>query len=289
MASPRIYADFQNLDDLNRLRLTSAGTAVDLERQGLQLAEGQRLTFYMDDANEEGRPDELRIEGRVQYDAGSRCWVAAVDWATVYHASDVQAQQDQGAMQVDESSHKGEGSSTFPGVMLCLFGVALLGLAGWLFWESYFALRSGSWPQAEGRIQSSQVVEELRTRSGKQYRIQVRYTYTVDGKTYTGDRFNNRGNYLEGEQGARTAAAGYPPGARCKVSYNPSDPAESVIDSTVTWHTWGKLVLAVIALLLGPGALYLGWREFKPKGGQRTNGDRQSDTGSGLELAEGSS
>ena len=35
MSAPKVYADFQNLDDVNRLRLTCAGTHRDLERQQL--------------------------------------------------------------------------------------------------------------------------------------------------------------------------------------------------------------------------------------------------------------
>jgi hypothetical protein len=34
---PRVYADFQNLDDLHRLRLTCAGTVRDVERQDIEL------------------------------------------------------------------------------------------------------------------------------------------------------------------------------------------------------------------------------------------------------------
>ena len=40
MAHPRVYADFQNLDDENRLRLTCAGTRQDLERHAIELREG---------------------------------------------------------------------------------------------------------------------------------------------------------------------------------------------------------------------------------------------------------
>src|SRR2546425_12436881 len=54
MDAPRIYADFQNMDDFNRLRLTSAGTLQDLERQGIQLQEGLLLTLYTDDAAQGG-------------------------------------------------------------------------------------------------------------------------------------------------------------------------------------------------------------------------------------------
>ena len=88
MATPRIYADFQNLDDSNRLRLTCAGTVEDLAHHHVELREGLVLTFYMDDADDQGRPDELRAEGVVQYDPGKGCWVASVDWSAVRHASE---------------------------------------------------------------------------------------------------------------------------------------------------------------------------------------------------------
>jgi hypothetical protein len=88
MDTARIYADFHNLDDANQLRLTCAGTLADLARHGIQLREGQVLTFYTDDADDHGRPDELRIQGTVHYDAEQQCWVAAVDWSALRHASD---------------------------------------------------------------------------------------------------------------------------------------------------------------------------------------------------------
>lgn len=88
MAAPRVYADFQNLDDANRLRLTCAGTFQDLARQGLELREGLVLTLYTDDADDHGQPDELRADGIVHYDDQQRCWVAVIDWSDLRHASD---------------------------------------------------------------------------------------------------------------------------------------------------------------------------------------------------------
>jgi hypothetical protein len=70
MASPRVYADFQNLDDENRLRLTCAGTRRDQERQGIKLHEGMTLTLYTDDARDDGQPDELWAEGVVHLTPG---------------------------------------------------------------------------------------------------------------------------------------------------------------------------------------------------------------------------
>jgi hypothetical protein len=88
MSTPRVYADFQNLDDHNRLRLTCAGTQQDLARQTIELREGLVVTFYTDDADDAGQPDELRIDGIVQYNHEESCWVAAVDWTKLRHASD---------------------------------------------------------------------------------------------------------------------------------------------------------------------------------------------------------
>ena len=91
MPAPRIYADFHNLDDSNRIRLTCAGTVEDLARQGVELREGLALTFSMDDADDRGRPDDLLVDGVAHYDEAARCWVAVADWGTVRHASDDRA------------------------------------------------------------------------------------------------------------------------------------------------------------------------------------------------------
>ena len=88
MATTHIYLDFQNLDDHNRPRLTCAGTIDDLGRSNIQLREGLQLTFYMDDADDEGRPDELRADGVVRYNHEENCWVADIDWSALRHASD---------------------------------------------------------------------------------------------------------------------------------------------------------------------------------------------------------
>jgi hypothetical protein len=90
MPGPRVYADFQNLDDSNRLRLTCAGTIADLTRQCIELRDGLALTFCQDDADDRDVPDELRTEGVVHYDEKEGVWVASVDWSALRHASDEQ-------------------------------------------------------------------------------------------------------------------------------------------------------------------------------------------------------
>ncbi len=88
MAVPRIYADFQNLDDDNRLHLNCVGTLQDLEQQGVRLTDGLVVTLYTDDADDRGQPDEMRAEGVVHFDKAQQCWVAEIDWDRLWHASD---------------------------------------------------------------------------------------------------------------------------------------------------------------------------------------------------------
>jgi hypothetical protein len=91
MDKPKIYADFQKLDDFNRLKLTCAGTVRDLKRYGIELRDGLVFTFYMDDAKGCGQPGELRAEGVVHYNDREKCWVAEINWDAVRHTSDEKA------------------------------------------------------------------------------------------------------------------------------------------------------------------------------------------------------
>ena len=85
---PKFYADFHKLDDENRIVLTTLGTKEDLQRLGIELAEGMPLTFYMDDAADEGHSDDIMVDGTAHFSAADRYWVAAVDWDAVYHGSE---------------------------------------------------------------------------------------------------------------------------------------------------------------------------------------------------------
>lgn len=91
MYAGRIYADFQNLDDDNRVLLTTAGTVRDLTAAGIALAEGASLALYTDDADDEGNADPLLAEARAEFDTDAGRWVARVDWGTLRNASALQA------------------------------------------------------------------------------------------------------------------------------------------------------------------------------------------------------
>ena len=46
--------------------------------------------MYWDDPDDKGQLDELLVEGVVSFSEEEHCWVAAIDWTTIHHASDVQ-------------------------------------------------------------------------------------------------------------------------------------------------------------------------------------------------------
>ena len=82
----RVWADF-NKTGAGRLELTLPETLRDLERQGISLHEGLRLTFWDYDADDDGSPLHLEADATVEYDARRKVWVAwyemdEVRWVT---------------------------------------------------------------------------------------------------------------------------------------------------------------------------------------------------------------
>lgn len=88
MAKAKVYADFHNADSCGRIRLNCIGTLEDLAQQQLELRDGLVLTLYSDDLNEKGELDELLADGVVSFSSEEHCWVAAIDWAAIHHASE---------------------------------------------------------------------------------------------------------------------------------------------------------------------------------------------------------
>jgi hypothetical protein len=99
MANPRVFVDFNNADEQNRVYLTVTsrtveGTCIDtvqdltsavheahLNQQSIQLVDGMILLLYQED---------LIAEGKVEYNDEQGVWVAVVDWdhmRLVHHAA----------------------------------------------------------------------------------------------------------------------------------------------------------------------------------------------------------
>jgi hypothetical protein len=112
MAKPRIYADFHNADSQGRLRLNCIGAVEDLAQQGAHLHDGMIITLYSDDLDAAGRLDELLVDGVVSFSEEEHCWVAAIDWAAIRHASaDQGASSDANGLASPSSSKDGSRTS----------------------------------------------------------------------------------------------------------------------------------------------------------------------------------
>jgi hypothetical protein len=87
-----IYADVNKYDELGRIILTE-GTWSNLEKHGIRIEQGLRLTFYQHDADDDGRRNDLIFDGTTQFDTKEQRWVAAIDWDNFKHASDFTAKE----------------------------------------------------------------------------------------------------------------------------------------------------------------------------------------------------
>lgn len=113
MVKPKVYADFHNADANGRLRLNCVGTVEDLARQGVALRDGMPLAIYSDDLDAEGRLDELLVDGVVSFSDEEHCWVAAIDWSAIHHASEEQTASADRTRHASETS-AGENSRSHP-------------------------------------------------------------------------------------------------------------------------------------------------------------------------------
>jgi len=147
---------------------------------------------------------------------------------------------------------------------LILAGVIGLGAGSY---DAYRTYRAQQWPTTTAVIQSSDAERVwVGSRRGRySWYPRVTYAYTVDGQTLTGSRITvAEGSLLAKlkltDRGCdrRNAAAivdRYPVGAQVSAHYNPSHPAELVLETDFSSATSLMLVLGGIVFLAGT----IGW------------------------------
>ncbi len=145
-------------------------------------------------------------------------------------------------------------------------GLGLLGLS-WIFYRRAAARARAAvgWPTAEGEVLESRVEEKEGHSDGSRYVHYVpvlRYAYAVDGRTFRGDRLSftwSWGQIVKREH-AEAMLAAYPLGSRPKVSYNPADPSDSVLEARAPKDEWRAIAFF--------GLLFIGVGIYVLAGGQ---------------------
>ena len=156
-------------------------------------------------------------------------------------------------------------------VILGLTGLALLGVG---LRRMRRASLSRDWPRVPGTIQSSTTVsrpapalslegedEEAAARPPQMlHRPEVTYTYTVNGRAFTGSALGLEQVEISDESRARAHAARYTPGAPVTVFHDPADPSRALLEPGVHAASGLLPVMGVIFLVVTGGlALVVLW------------------------------
>lgn len=94
MPKPILYADFNEMLESNLVLLSATDEKISLYGEVVSLHDGLEVMLYMDDVNEEGRPDNLMATGVVEANR-SEGWGAHVKWCCridergIVHQSDL--------------------------------------------------------------------------------------------------------------------------------------------------------------------------------------------------------
>lgn len=86
--------------------------------------------------------------------------------------------------------------------------------------------RASSWEPIPCVVTSSKVASSS---DGDTFAVEIRYSYTIEGKQYQGTRYGFFGGYSSGHRSKADVVAQYPAGAAATCYVNPLDPAEAVI------------------------------------------------------------
>ena len=142
---------------------------------------------------------------------------------------------------------------------LAIFGALGIYLATQAYGNIAKASASENWKSASGRIAQSGF--EVRSgRRGKQTAtVSVRYSYEVDGSSYTGNTLSFEKQDSFHPDTAASLLKPYPSGANCTVYYDPKQPSKSVLIKGARSGNVINCVMGFLFLLLGLGLAIDSW------------------------------
>lgn len=138
----------------------------------------------------------------------------------------------------------------FGALLMLLLGIALTAF-GVISIQK--ALASKSWPTTEGKVTASDVSSERDSDGKTMYKAEVRYAYTVNGKSYESDKIKMISSSSSSSGMEQKTAGKYPVGATVKVRYNPSNPGTAVLEAGLQIVHWLLMVFGILLDLAGIG------------------------------------
>jgi hypothetical protein len=148
-------------------------------------------------------------------------------------------------------------------IVALLLALGLLGAGYYVGWEWGWpalreAQRSEDWPKTLGWVERSRVVSFAPTGGRVEPRLELAYSYVVDGTAYTGHRVRLPLPLELGLGFAETPqqlSARYPAGLEVDVHYDPQDPSQAVLEPGAPPRAYLPIAVGAVLLLSGAGAL----------------------------------
>jgi hypothetical protein len=139
-------------------------------------------------------------------------------------------------------------------VWACAFILAAALLGSFLGREVLARRSASAWPATTGTLAQAEAVGVFSGGSAR-YRIDVDYTYEVNGRPYRGDRLTSGDAYFRDLRSAQSALRGLEAGRPVTVYYDPADPTRSVLRPPSPARL--ALLFALPLLMAAAGALVL--------------------------------
>ena len=126
-----------------------------------------------------------------------------------------------------------------PGGCIFIFGLYLL----------FQAEKSNSWPSAPGIIKTSDVDD---SESG--CKAKVTFEYMLNNKIFTGNKIRTVELYCSNPSYAQEDLKHYPAGAKVKVYFSPTDPADCILEPGIHPSNWFFPLLGC-GFIVGPSIM----------------------------------
>jgi|SRR5579864_3642325 len=118
------------------------------------------------------------------------------------------------------------------------------------------AQASANWPSVQGKITRAEV-QETRLGLTRKFTTDVKYTYVVEGRAYSGTHIRPSDKVWEDRLPALNALKGLATGRQVRVFYKPDEPAQSLLQPGTELSDKAILVIPFFLLAIGVGALVL--------------------------------
>ena len=130
--------------------------------------------------------------------------------------------------------------------VLIIFGLVFGGFGAYKY---NIGKESSTWPSETCKITYSNI-DSKHVDSKTEYKANVKYSFTIDGKEYKGDQVTSSDVYFKTMSNARELLDKYPIGSEVSVYYDPADPDRAVLETGIKKNVYLLIGGGVVCFLL---------------------------------------